>query len=140
MNPAETYPSQVFWDERDNGFIAIAPDLSGCSAFGETRAEALSELDAAVSAWIETAKAAGEPVPDPSPVPVPATHSGKLLLRIPVSLHQRLAREAKAEGVSLNQWMTALLSAAPFQPSHRESAAPLYQGFGEAPSPTPDRG
>ncbi len=31
-------------------------------------------------------------------------YSGKLLLRIPKELHQHLAEEAKANGVSLNQY------------------------------------
>ena len=32
-------------------------------------------------------------------------YSGKLVLRIPRSLHKRLKREAESEGVSLNQYM-----------------------------------
>jgi predicted RNase H-like HicB family nuclease len=111
MNKAQTYPTHVHWDERDSGFVAIAPDLPGCSAFGETQAEALKELGSAIGAWIETAIAAGEPVPEPSPLPKPSSHSGKVLLRIPASLHERLAKDAEAEGVSLNQWMVTLLSA-----------------------------
>ena len=31
-------------------------------------------------------------------------YSGKVLLRLPKSLHKRLAEEARAEGVSLNQY------------------------------------
>lgn len=36
--------------------------------------------------------------------------SGRLLLRIPKSLHQRLKQEAKAEGVSVNQYATYKLA------------------------------
>lgn len=36
--------------------------------------------------------------------------SGKLLLRIPKSLHKRLKMEAKAEGVSINQYATYKLA------------------------------
>ena len=36
--------------------------------------------------------------------------SGRLLLRIPKSLHKRLKLEAKAEGVSLNQYATYKLA------------------------------
>lgn len=32
-------------------------------------------------------------------------YSGKLNIRIPRSLHQRLSREAKSDGVSLNQYI-----------------------------------
>ncbi len=41
-----------------------------------------------------------------------ARHSGKLLVRMPATLHDELARAAEAEGVSLNQWITGALAAA----------------------------
>lgn len=50
----------------DEGFIATAPDLPGCSAFGETEHEALAELDDAIIAWISAARAAGNVAPKPS--------------------------------------------------------------------------
>ena len=67
QRPRHTYPVQVFWDADDDGFIAIAPDLPGCSAFGQTQEEAVRELQDAVDVWIEGAKAVGNPVPSPSP-------------------------------------------------------------------------
>ena len=39
------YPKHLFWSDEDEGFIAVAPDLPGSSAFGETEAEAIAELD-----------------------------------------------------------------------------------------------
>jgi len=73
MSKSERYAVEVFWNEADEGFIAIAPDLPGCSAFGETRQEAVAELQDAISAWIEAATAAGNPIPEPSPrVPQPS--------------------------------------------------------------------
>lgn len=39
-------------------------------------------------------------------------YSGKFLVRLPKSLHRQLAEEAEREGVSLNQWITAILSRA----------------------------
>ena len=59
------YPAEVFWSEEDGGWIAIAPDLPGCSAFGECRPDALKELEPAIEAWIEAAKAAGNSIPYP---------------------------------------------------------------------------
>jgi predicted RNase H-like HicB family nuclease len=102
------YPKQVFWSDDDDGFIAVAPDLPGSSAFGESEAEALAELDQAIEAWIEAARAAGNPIPDPSE---PARqHSGKLLVRMPRSLHRDLANQAEREGVSLNLLIVSVLS------------------------------
>ena len=34
MTDTHRYPAHVFWSESDKGFIAVAPDLPGCSAFG----------------------------------------------------------------------------------------------------------
>jgi len=99
------YPAEVFWSDDDEGFIAIARDLPGCSAFGETRLEALDEFDHAVEAWIAAATKAGNPVPKPSVRQVEPRHSGKILLRIPKTLHSKLAEEAEREAVSLNQYV-----------------------------------
>ena len=60
------YRSEAFWSEDDQGYIAIAPDLPGTSAFGLTRAEAESELDIVIELWIEAQTAAGNPIPEPS--------------------------------------------------------------------------
>lgn len=63
MTTAQRHPKQIFWSDEDEGFIAIAPDLPGSSAFGRTEAEALAQLDQAIEAWIEAAQAAGNAVP-----------------------------------------------------------------------------
>lgn len=39
-------------------------------------------------------------------------YSGKVMLRIPSSLHRELARQAEQEGVSLNQFAAAALAGA----------------------------
>jgi predicted RNase H-like HicB family nuclease len=62
----DRYPVRVFWSEEDEGYIATAPDLPGCSAFGDTQSQALRELQDAIAAWIEAQQAAGNPIPEPS--------------------------------------------------------------------------
>ncbi|MEJ1158306.1 type II toxin-antitoxin system HicB family antitoxin [Prosthecomicrobium sp. N25] len=111
MSGTKGYAKKIFYSEEDGGFIAVAPDLPGCSAFGETEAEALSELSHAMEAWLQAMRAAGNPIPLPSKEVEPDL-SGRVLLRIPKSLHGRLAYRARTEGVSLNQYMVALLSGA----------------------------
>jgi predicted RNase H-like HicB family nuclease len=59
----ERYPKQVFWSEEDDAFVALAPDLPGCSALGASEAEALLELEGAIAAWIGAARAAGNSIP-----------------------------------------------------------------------------
>jgi predicted RNase H-like HicB family nuclease len=52
--------------EDGGGFIATAPDLPGCASDGETPEEALANVQDAISAWIEEARALGRQVPKPS--------------------------------------------------------------------------
>ena len=59
------YHINVFYSEDDAGYIADIPDLKHCSAFGATPEEALKEVLAAKSAWLEAARAAGKPIPRP---------------------------------------------------------------------------
>ena len=50
--------------------------------------------------YLETKLEYGLPIPVPERV---EDYSGKFVVRLPKSLHQRLVIEAKNEGVSLNQ-------------------------------------
>jgi predicted RNase H-like HicB family nuclease len=60
------YLINIFWSEEDGGYIADIPDLSACSAFGATPAEALAQVELAKAAWLEAARAEGKPIPVPS--------------------------------------------------------------------------
>lgn len=53
------YPLNLFWSDEDEGFIAEVPDLPGCSAWGETEADAAREAQDAIAAWLQAAEAAG---------------------------------------------------------------------------------
>lgn len=101
------YPIKVFYSAEDKGFIAVAPDLPGCSAFGESEEEAVKEIKVAANLWLKAAKSAGRPIPTPS---TEESCNGKILARVPKSLHRQLLERAKEEGVSLNQLIVYLLS------------------------------
>jgi predicted RNase H-like HicB family nuclease len=60
-----TYKIELFYSKEDEGFIAVAPDLPGCSAFGETPEEALKEIEIAQSLWLKTAEDIGKDIPEP---------------------------------------------------------------------------
>lgn len=49
----DRYSATVFWSDEDEGFIAVAPEIPGCSAFGETRVKAVSELQDAIAACVK---------------------------------------------------------------------------------------
>ncbi len=64
------YHINIFYSEEDGGYVADIPDLSCCSAFGQSAEEALAEALKAKAAWIEAAKAEGKPIPPPTFKPV----------------------------------------------------------------------
>lgn len=59
------YHINVFWHEPDKCWIADVPDLEGCSAHGDTAAEAAHEVQIAIELWIESATEHGDPIPEP---------------------------------------------------------------------------
>ena len=59
------YAIEIFYSEEDEGYIAIVPELKGCSAFGKTAEDALNEVKVAMELWLETAKKEGREIPKP---------------------------------------------------------------------------
>lgn len=59
------YHINIFFSDEDDGYIADVPDLAACSAFAPTPTEALAEVEVAKSAWLESARASGRPIPPP---------------------------------------------------------------------------
>ena len=57
------YSIIVFWSEDDGAWIADAPDLKSCPAFGATPEQAVAELRVAMDAWLEAARERGLPIP-----------------------------------------------------------------------------
>lgn len=106
--------------EDGRGWIAEIQELRGCMSDGPTPEEAIANLMEAKEVWLTTAIEEGMFIPEPMQVQKHGQFSGRLTLRIPGSLHARLALGAEAEGVSLNQWIVHLLSqnSAVVLPSH----------------------
>ncbi len=59
------YAIEIFYSEDDGGYIALVPELPGCSAFGGTEEEALKEAKVAIVLWLDTAKKEGRQIPKP---------------------------------------------------------------------------
>ncbi len=59
------YAIIVFWSEDDGAWVADVPDLKSCSAFGDTREEAVAEVGIAIEAWLAAARDAGLEIPKP---------------------------------------------------------------------------
>ena len=105
------YHLLVVRDSEDRGkpWTASVEELPGCTTRGRTAGEALTGIEAVMANWISVAVAEGRDIPEPRPV---ESYSGRLLLRMPRTLHAELTRASEREGVSLNQFITDVLAAA----------------------------
>lgn len=99
--------SVTLYPDAEGGYVAQIKDLPGCLTQGETLEETMANINEARELWIETAYEAGDDIPLPIS---DDSYSGRLLVRMPKSLHRRLAETAEREGVSLNHYIVSLLS------------------------------
>jgi predicted RNase H-like HicB family nuclease len=103
------YRIVVRYSEEDAGYIAVVPELRGCSAWGKTESAAIRAVKEAAAAWLEAAKANKIAIPTPLDE---KQVTGKFALRMPPELHKELVFEAKVRGSSLNQYIVYRLSKA----------------------------
>ena len=103
-NP-DDYQIVLYRSDEDDCYIVTLPAWQNARTHGSTPEEAVRNARQVLALLIDSARRHGEPIPAPE-----HHYSGNLRLRLPVSLHGRLAREAEREGVSLNQWIVSRLA------------------------------
>lgn len=96
--------NKVKEDHEEYYFGKIA-ELDGCHTDGDSIEELMGELEEVKREYLKIKLEHQDPIPEPNDMP-----SGKIVLRMPKTLHWRLAAEAAQEGVSLNQYMIYKLS------------------------------
>ena len=87
-------------DESGHYFYGRILELDGCQTTADTLTELYINLNEIMESYLEIK------IENELPIPIPETaekYSGKFVVRLPKTLHQRLAIEASKEGVSLNQ-------------------------------------
>jgi antitoxin HicB len=117
---------------QDGGkWIAAAEELPDCTSRGDTAEEAIAGIKDAMATWISAALREGRDIPEPRSA---TSHSGRLLLRMPRTLHAALKQAAERENVSLNQFITdSLASVVGWRRGTTGSGpAPINQEPGEA--------
>ena len=93
--------------EEEGGYRAEIVEFPGCFAEGDTAAEAAANLEDAAQSWLEATIAKGQTVPEPMEE---LEYSGKLVVRLPKSLHRHAAYAANRENVSLNQFIVSSIA------------------------------
>ncbi|MGA7731847.1 MAG: toxin-antitoxin system HicB family antitoxin [Chloroflexia bacterium] len=102
----DKFSINVFWSDEDEGFIAACNEIPTLSAFGETRDEAIAELESVIAATISVYEGKGWELPK---VKEQLTYSGQLRVRFPKFVHAALVQEAEREGISLNSLINAFI-------------------------------
>lgn len=62
----------IIEQEKDGRYSALAPSLPGCNTWGESREEALKNIDEAIHLYVEDLMASGEEVPSDEEIDTPA--------------------------------------------------------------------
>ena len=104
---------KVLRGDAEGGYLGTVTEFTGCMTAGETEEEALANLREAMAGWLESQLAHGLPIPEPKVAADTVTEGargGRILLRLPKSLHRQLAARADEDGVSINQMAVALLA------------------------------
>ena len=101
--------------ESDGTYRGEIIEFPGCFAVGQTAEEALANLEVAAESWLEAVTARGQRVPDPIDT---GPFSGKLVVRLPKSLHKKAANIAARENTSLNQFIVTCISECVGQAQH----------------------
>jgi antitoxin HicB len=98
--------------DEGGGFLLTLPDLPGVLADGETEGEAIANGRDAYLSVVSALMDMGREVPAPefSPEMPPPDVSGRFVTRLPKTLHARLFRRARAEGVSLNTLVISMIA------------------------------
>jgi antitoxin HicB len=102
------YRMEVYWDQ--DYWAVEFPELPGLVAGNETWEGLDAVVDDAKRTWFESMIEDGKPIPEPRSLD--EQFSGKLVARLPKSLHRRAAWVAEKEGVSLNTFIVSAVSAA----------------------------
>lgn len=101
------YRVEVVEDKTEGGFLLHCPELEGCMTSAENIEDGFKMIDDAKRVWFETCLEDGIKIPEPTQE---LEYSGQFKLRLPKSLHKRLAQKSREEGVSMNQYCVYLLS------------------------------
>lgn len=93
----------------DECYFIKVKELVGCMSQGDTIEDAYHMIKDAMNSWLEIAIKEEDKIPLPDSMQE-VNYSGKISLRMPKSLHKKVAKEAKKEGVSLNSYIVTCIA------------------------------
>ncbi len=102
-----SYSRVVIPDQETETFTARILEFPGCVAQGDSVEEAYEKLQSAAESWLEAALDLGQKIPGPLAEQV---YSGRVLVRLPRSLHQQATEAARGDATSLNQFIVTAVA------------------------------
>ena len=82
-------------------------EFEGCMTTGDTIEEVARDIQDAMLEWLQLNIKLGRAIPKPLRL---RSYSGKVMLRMPPTLHESLTLRAAEQGVSLNHYLVTSLS------------------------------
>ena len=107
MNVSNFYTYRVTWSEEDGEHVALCTEFPSLSYLDGNANVALQGIIDLVADVVEDMKAQNEPIPEPI---AKKNYSGKFQVRITPEKHRILAIKAAEQGVSMNRYVSSLLS------------------------------
>lgn len=99
------YAARIEYSEEDGCFVGHLVGIRSIVGFdGKSVAELRKQFRVAVDHYLEASAKLGQAPEKP--------FSGRMMLRVPPSLHARASAAAEVQGVSLNQWAARALERA----------------------------
>lgn len=59
------YTVIIYWCQEDEIYVAEIPEIKGCLAHGDSKDEALREIDLVAAEWLKLAAEKGWEIPEP---------------------------------------------------------------------------
>lgn len=99
---SDNYLKVVEWSEEDRCYVGTAPGLIIGGVHGKSQEKVFKELCVVVEEAVSTLREEGKPLPAET---ANRNFSGKIALRVPPSLHKKIAIKAQQEGESINRFI-----------------------------------
>lgn len=96
------------WSEEDGEFVATCAEFPSLSWLHKDQTKAIDGLMALVRETVIEMRRGGEAVPEPIAM---RRFSGTFKARLPQAIHMRLVRDAAEQGISMNSFLIAVVSA-----------------------------
>lgn len=95
------------WSPEDKQYAGLCAEFPSLSWLADEPGAALQSIMQGVVDCVHDMQANGEPIPAPLSE---RTYTGKFMVRVPSSIHRKLALEAAEKGISMNRLASAKLA------------------------------